>query len=94
MVYLETVYVMLSRAKSMNQIYLLHPLWTNPRERTAFLTKSRERFQYDNNTRNANAFLERLSAATERLHTELQNVCHMHPSRDPDHCAGCGARLP
>ena len=91
-VQLESVYVMLSRATTLHNVYLLAPLW-KPGNATAmakFMADARRRFTFSDDVRAEEEALRDRHIRTLEAHADL--VKHLHyvdRSVDPHRCALC-----
>ena len=84
---LASLYVQLSRAKSINQVYLLHPLWTNETEKREFLRKASVAYRIDPDTLAVLQHLATLTAETKERYPD--DLLHYTTAAEPWRCANC-----
>ena len=84
---LASLYVQLSRAKSIRQVYLLHPLWTNETEKREFLRKASVAYRIDPDTLAVLQHLATLTAETKERYPD--DLLHYTTAADPWRCANC-----
>lgn len=84
-------YVCLSRAQSLEQVYLLHPLWNTDAEKSWFLRKAAGCYKYDQDTVAAMKYLATLTEETRTKHPDQD--LHYTTAANPWVCATCGKDL-
>ena len=80
-------YVSASRPKSLDQLYLLHPLWTNEAEKAGYLHQAAKVYTYDADTKAIMEYLEIQTAETKKIYPDSQ--LHYTTASDPWRCATC-----
>ena len=94
-------YVMLSRATTLDDVYLLHPLWPPGDEtaRSAYIQQAKIRFRFGPDVRAEETNLRRKHDVTiERIKADisagkLPQPHYVDSSVDPNRCATCGAQV-
>lgn len=84
-------YVCLSRAQSLEQVYLLHPLWHSEAEKSAFLNRAAGCYKYDQDTIATMKYLAELTEETKAKHPDQD--LHYTTAANPWECAACGKDL-
>ena len=86
-----SVYVSISRAQSMDQIYLLHELWPKGDDvsKAKYIAKATKSFSYDEDTIACKQRLDNLASKTAAKWGD--NHLHYFTHANPNNCAKCGA---
>ena len=84
---LASLYVQLSRAKSIRQVSLLHPLWSTSAEKQEFLKKASRAYRIDADTRAVLQHLAILTAETKKKYPD--ELLHYTTAAEPWTCAHC-----
>ena len=84
-------YVSTSRPKTLEQIYLLHALWTTEAEKQAYLQKAAEVYKYDADTIAVMQFLAEQTEKTKAVYPD--SMLHYTTAAEPHVCAACGKNL-
>ena len=84
-------YVCFSRPKSLTQLYLLHPLWTNEKEKEQYLKKAARVYKYDPDTVAVMQHMADLTAKTKEAYPDSR--LHYTTAEKPHICATCRADL-
>lgn len=83
-----STYVSASRPQSLQQLYLLHPLWTNDSEKEAYIKKAENVFKYGPDTQ---AVMHYLAQKTEETKANIpETELHYSTAENPGICATCG----
>ena len=91
---LSGVYVMLSRATTLEDIYLLHPLWPagDDAAKAAFIARAQQTLRFDDDIVSAETALRAKHDVTVDMYKDAE-LHYIDKSVDPERCAHCGRRV-